>query len=99
PYGAPFDEVKSAYRKLMRKYHPDLHNQSPKKQKAATELSMQVTQAYNALEKWLDKKGDPAPQKIRHGKGDLMEPHEAGEFWRPAWEIDRPRGGDDRGDP
>ena len=53
PYGAGFDEVKSAYRKLMRKYHPDLHNQSPKKQKAATELSMQVTQAYKALEKHL----------------------------------------------
>lgn len=52
-YGAPIGEVKSAYRKLMRKYHPDLHNQSPKKQKAATELTMKVTQAYNVLEKHL----------------------------------------------
>ena len=54
PYGAPFAEVKSAYRKLMRKYHPDLHNDSPKKQKAANELSVRVTQAYNALEKHLE---------------------------------------------
>ena len=53
PYGSPMAEVKSAYRKLMRKYHPDLHNQSPKKQKAATELTMKVTQAYNVLEKHL----------------------------------------------
>ena len=50
PYGSDFAEVKQAYRKLMRKYHPDLHGGSPKKQKAATELSMRVTQAYNALE-------------------------------------------------
>ena len=50
PYGSDFDQVKAAYRKLMRKYHPDLHTQSPQKAKAATELSMQVTQAYNELE-------------------------------------------------
>jgi hypothetical protein len=54
PYGASFDEVKSAYRKLMRRYHPDLHNQSPKKQKAANELTVQVTEAYNALESYLE---------------------------------------------
>ena len=56
PYGAPFTEVKSAYRKLMRKYHPDFHTSSPKKQKAANELSVRVTQAYNAIENYLDGK-------------------------------------------
>ncbi|HLU65276.1 MAG TPA: J domain-containing protein [Kofleriaceae bacterium] len=56
PYGADFAQVKAAYRKLMRKYHPDLHNQSPQKHKAATELTMQVTQAYNELEAYLSKK-------------------------------------------
>jgi DnaJ-domain-containing protein 1 len=56
PYGADFDQVKAAYRKLMRKYHPDLHTQSPQKQKAATELTMQVTQAYNELESYLTRK-------------------------------------------
>jgi len=50
PYGADYEQVKASYRKLMRKYHPDLHTQSPQKAKAATELSMQVTQAYNELE-------------------------------------------------
>ena len=40
----------------MRKYHPDLHGQTPQKQKAATELTMQVTQAYNELEVHLTKK-------------------------------------------
>jgi hypothetical protein len=52
-YGAELSEVKSAYRKLMRKYHPDVHNQSPKKQKAATELSMKVSQAFSVLEEHL----------------------------------------------
>jgi DnaJ-domain-containing protein 1 len=53
PYGADFDQVKASYRKLMRKYHPDLHTQTPHKAKAATELTMQVTEAYNELEKHL----------------------------------------------
>lgn len=53
PYGADFEQVKASYRKLMRKYHPDLHAQTPQKAKAATELTMQVTQAYNELENYL----------------------------------------------
>ena len=56
PYGAEFAEVKKSYRQLMRKYHPDRHMGNPKKQKAATELSMRVTQAYNALDEYLNKK-------------------------------------------
>jgi DnaJ-domain-containing protein 1 len=57
PYGTDFAQVKASYRKLMRKYHPDRHTGNPKKLKAATELSMRVTQAYTALEEHLkDKK-------------------------------------------
>ena len=48
--GADQAAVKTAYRALMRKYHPDMHTVNPNKQKAATELSMRVTQAYNALQ-------------------------------------------------
>lgn len=55
PMGAPFEDVKKSYRQLMRKYHPDRHVGNPKKQKAATELTMRVTQAYNELEKHLKK--------------------------------------------
>lgn len=53
PVGASFDEVKASYRRLMRRYHPDLHNQSPEKLKAATEVAQALTQAYNELEKAL----------------------------------------------
>ena len=53
-YGADFAEVKKAFRSLMRKYHPDMHSGSPDKQKAASELTKQLTAAYNALEQHLD---------------------------------------------
>jgi DnaJ domain len=54
PYGSDWETIKTAYRKLMRKYHPDLHgNKSPEKQKAATEVAQALTQAYNELEKSL----------------------------------------------
>ncbi len=51
--GAEFSEIKKAYRRLMRKYHPDRHGGNPKKEKAAHELSMKVSLAYQALEKEL----------------------------------------------
>jgi hypothetical protein len=47
--GSDMAAVKSNYRKLMRKYHPDLHAHDDRKQKAANELSMRVTNAYNGL--------------------------------------------------
>lgn len=53
---ADLAKIKSSYRQLMRKYHPDMHAGNPAKQKAATELSMRVTTAYNGLVAHLDKK-------------------------------------------
>ena len=50
PYGAPFEDVKKSFRRLMRKYHPDLHIGNPAKHKTATQLTMSLTQAYNELE-------------------------------------------------
>ncbi|HEX4419451.1 MAG TPA: J domain-containing protein [Kofleriaceae bacterium] len=47
--GADMAQIKTAYRRMMRKYHPDMHAGNPQKQKAATELSMRVTSAYNGL--------------------------------------------------
>ena len=54
--GADMPAIKSAYRQMMRKYHPDMHAGNPQKQKAATELSMRVTAAYNGLVAHLEKK-------------------------------------------
>ena len=54
--GADMAAIKSSYRQLMRKYHPDMHAGNPQKQKAATELSMRVTTAYNGLAEHFEKK-------------------------------------------
>jgi DnaJ-domain-containing protein 1 len=61
PYGAPFEEVKKSFRRLMRKYHPDLHAGNPTKHKTATQLTMSLTVAYNELEQHLV--GGPNKQK------------------------------------
>lgn len=55
PIGADLAQIKSAYRQLMRKYHPDMHAGNPQKEKAATELSLRVTTAYNGLVEHLEK--------------------------------------------
>jgi hypothetical protein len=47
--------IKSAYRQLMRKYHPDMHATDAQKQKAANELSMNVTTAYNGIIEHMNK--------------------------------------------
>jgi DnaJ-domain-containing protein 1 len=55
PPGSDLAAIKTSYRKLMRKYHPDMHAGSPQKQKAANELSLRVTAAYNGLTTYLEK--------------------------------------------
>lgn len=54
--GADMAQIKTSYRQLMRKYHPDMHAGNPGKQKAATELSVRVTSAYNGLVAHLERK-------------------------------------------
>ena len=54
--GADMAQIKASYRQLMRKYHPDMHAGNPQKQKAANELSMRVTTAYNGLVAHVEKK-------------------------------------------
>lgn len=53
PVGADIDTVRKQYRKLMRKYHPDVHSGDAQKQKLATELSQKLTAAYNELRRIL----------------------------------------------
>ena len=53
PTGSDFETVRKSYRRLMRKYHPDLHAGAPEKSRAATDLTQRLTEAYKTLEKHL----------------------------------------------
>ena len=45
---ASMDEIKKAYRKLSRKYHPDANINNPNKEQAE-EMFTQVQQAYDQI--------------------------------------------------
>ena len=53
PAGSELETVKRSYRRLMRKYHPDLNAGSSERQRAATDLSQRLTEAYKTLERHL----------------------------------------------
>lgn len=49
--GASFAEIKKAYRKQMKIYHPDLYHNDPEKYKVAKEVSLKLNEAYTYFEK------------------------------------------------
>jgi DnaJ-class molecular chaperone len=51
--GADLDEVRRAYRRLLKQYHPDRFATEPEKQRAATEVTRRLTEAYNGLTRYL----------------------------------------------
>jgi DnaJ-domain-containing protein 1 len=53
PPGSDFETVRKAYRRLMRKFHPDLHNSTPENQRDATALTQRLTEAYKTLDRHL----------------------------------------------
>ncbi len=55
PYGADLEAVRRARKRLMRKYHPDLHGADPQRQRVATELVKGLNLAYEGLRGHLEK--------------------------------------------
>jgi DnaJ-domain-containing protein 1 len=51
-YGAPFPEVKAAYKKLLMLNHPDRNSATPEQLKRSTEISAQLNAAYHMIETW-----------------------------------------------
>lgn len=51
PYGADFNEIKKAYRKLLKKYHPDKFHNDERKLKIAQEVVKKLNTAYEYFEK------------------------------------------------
>lgn len=52
--GSDLETVKRAYRRLMRRYHPDKHAGDPEKYRNATVLAQSLTRAYMELKKHLE---------------------------------------------
>lgn len=48
---ADFSTIKANYRRLLKKYHPDLHANDAEKQKIAEQISRQLNEAMNYFEK------------------------------------------------
>jgi DnaJ-domain-containing protein 1 len=53
--GADRVAVKSAWKRMMKKYHPDLHDSDPEKRKTADELTRRLTESYRIIDKELSK--------------------------------------------
>ena len=58
PVGADFQTIKSNYRKLLKKYHPDRYNQDDDKRQIAEEVTEKLNQAYRYFKKKHQSGGD-----------------------------------------
>ncbi|MBI4864716.1 MAG: DnaJ domain-containing protein [Candidatus Riflebacteria bacterium] len=57
PVGADLKTVRTHFRRLMKKFHPDLHTDNKTNQEAANRISQIITECYQQLEKHLQAKG------------------------------------------
>ena len=53
PYGADFKTVDMAWKRMLKKYHPDLHSNDPEKQQIANELVKGLNHAHKKLKEHL----------------------------------------------
>ena len=49
PFGTSFDVVKTQYKSLVRKYHPDINASDPEKLKTATEIMKKLNNSYQRI--------------------------------------------------
>ena len=55
PYGASYEQIKTAYKKLIKEYHPDKYHNEPKKHQMALEVTQRLNKAYNYFQKKYNK--------------------------------------------
>ncbi len=54
--GAPVEEVKSAYKRMIKLYHPDRFANDPSKQQTATQITAKLNQSYACIMEHLGQK-------------------------------------------
>ncbi len=54
PYDSDMETTRKAYRRLMRKYHPDNFADDPEQEAMATRLSQELSVAYEAIKSYLE---------------------------------------------
>ncbi|HUZ17900.1 MAG TPA: J domain-containing protein [Spirochaetia bacterium] len=52
PVGADLTQVRKAYHRLIRQYHPDRFANNPSKLKEATEISQRINQSYQRIKRF-----------------------------------------------
>ncbi|MDR0602408.1 MAG: J domain-containing protein, partial [Treponema sp.] len=52
PFGAPEKECREAYRRLLKKHHPDRHAKHPENFRAATVKTARLNAAFDRIEDW-----------------------------------------------
>jgi len=57
PDGADLEVARTAWRRLMKSYHPDRHSRDPERRRLANELAAQLTTAYREIERAMAGKG------------------------------------------
>ena len=49
PVGAPIDDVRKAYKRLMTAFHPDRHSADPERLRTATEVTKKLNQSFQRI--------------------------------------------------
>ena len=55
-FGAPLAEVTRAYKRLLKRYHPDKFAADPEKQQMATEITLKINSSYQNIRNTLQAK-------------------------------------------
>ena len=56
PYGSDIETARRSWKRLLKKYHPDLHAGDPHKRRVADQLTAELTLAYRHIENSLKHK-------------------------------------------
>jgi DnaJ-domain-containing protein 1 len=59
PYGADLAEARRAWKRLLKHYHPDLYASDPDKRRLASQLTTELTVAFQEIEAALTNKEKP----------------------------------------